>query len=193
MVEPLTVGTHAAQLVLDQEGPLLVIGAGMIGLSVARMASLFGVKEIVVSDVMDTRRAIASGAGFTALDPRDVEDAGFHRVIDAVGISKTISAAMAATASGATIIMVGLGAPEVSVSIQALVGGERTLRGSFAYTNEDFSYTLDMLQTNSFAAGSFQFTTIALEDAPGTFADLASGDRSDTKVLIELGGTNLTS
>ena len=65
LVEPMTVGLQAfrdAQLPLG--GKVLVIGAGVIGLAVAKWARFFGAQDIVVSDLETGRldRARASGA-----------------------------------------------------------------------------------------------------------------------------------
>jgi len=71
MVEPLAVGIYAVQLAdLRAEYSVVVLGAGAIGLSVMQAARVAGVRQIIVSDPVEARRALASRLGASkVIDP----------------------------------------------------------------------------------------------------------------------------
>ncbi len=152
LAEPLACCIHGMDLLAVQSGStVLVIGAGLIGLTLTRLARLSGAGLIVASEPNGLRRenALAFGADF-ALDPnaqgwrealRDhTGGLGFDAVIDAVGASATFEQAIFAAARGGTILVFGVARMRETASVRPyeIFQRELTVVGSFInpYTHE---------------------------------------------------------
>src|SRR3954447_6894266 len=72
LVEPLAVAHHALERTPRDAGePVLVLGAGPVGLAVALWARALGAREMVVSDPVPHRRALAATISAVAVDPTE--------------------------------------------------------------------------------------------------------------------------
>lgn len=155
MVEPLAVGLHAVEEArLEKGARVLILGAGPVGLSVALWARFFGARDVVVSDLVASRRDLSLKMGATATidDPATVADA-FARIAGAppdvifecVGVPGILQHCLMMAAPDTTIVVVGVcSQPD---TIMPLVGilKEVTLRFVLAYRRQDFAYVIDML------------------------------------------------
>jgi len=152
LAEPLACCIHGMDLLALQSGSrVLVIGAGLIGLMLTRLARLAGAGLIVSSEPNAQRRtnALAFGAD-QAWDPnapnwREALDGatgalGFDAVIDAVGSSGTFEQAVALAARGGRILVFGVAPMEATAKIRPydIFQRELTVVGSFVnpYTHE---------------------------------------------------------
>src|SRR6185503_6943178 len=103
LTEPAATALHALNLSMRamqrplQEGRLLVIGGGAIGILTALLARHYGCRDVRVAETNELRRAsVAKHAGAAMLDPSKGEsaDAGsMDLVVDAVGAKATRNAA----------------------------------------------------------------------------------------------------
>jgi len=189
MVEPMAVAVQAVrQCELRPGDRLLVVGGGMIGQCVARAARLMGAGLVVVSETMPERRALAAEAGFETADPADVAGFGPMDVaVDAVGVSATASAAIRAVRKGGVVGFVGLGLPEVSIPLFDVVVPERTIVGSFCYTDEVFNDTVRQVGDGRVDLRPLLGSVETLEAAGDAFEQLATGDRKEVKVVVTTG------
>jgi L-iditol 2-dehydrogenase len=152
LTEPLACCIHGMDRLAIQSGStVLVIGAGLIGLMLTRLARLSGAGLIVVSEPNGLRRdnALAFGADRT-LDANEqnwreaMADAtggqGVDAVIDAVGASVTFEQALSLAARGATIPVFGVAPMHAMASVRPydIYARELTVLGSFInpYTHE---------------------------------------------------------
>jgi Zn-dependent alcohol dehydrogenase len=125
--------------------PLVVVGAGGVGLSAVMGAVLVGASPVVVVDVAADKLELARrlGAGRTVdangRDPGevvaemvDVTGGGAEVALDAVGLPQTLRQAFAVLRPGGTAIAVGLGAVEATaaVPVNELVQQQKRLVGS---------------------------------------------------------------
>jgi Zn-dependent alcohol dehydrogenase len=125
--------------------PLLVIGAGGVGLSAVMGAVLVGAAPVVVVDVAAEKLALARELGAThtvdaaGLDGdavvaavRDVTGGGPDVAVDAVGLPRTLGQAFSALRPGGTAIAVGLTAVDATaaVPVNELVQQQKRLVGS---------------------------------------------------------------
>lgn len=147
LVEPLAVGLNAVRRVAVALGErVLVIGGGPIGQACVLAAFHEGASEVVVSEPNAGRRALCERIGATALDPRaapvaeqlDALGGPVSVTIDAVGITESLADALAATAFGGRISLVGMGSPELTLAAYRISTEERSLVGSFTYPHETF-------------------------------------------------------
>ncbi|HJQ95847.1 MAG TPA: alcohol dehydrogenase catalytic domain-containing protein [Acidimicrobiia bacterium] len=185
-VEPVAVALQAIyRAALEPEDSVLIIGGGMIGQCLALAARLVGAGRIVLSEAVASRRALAIEAGFEAISPADVTDLPpMNRAFDAVGVSTTASTAIRSLIKGGTACFVGLGQPEVSIPLFDVVVPERTIVGTFAYSDLVFRQTVEYLagrrlDLQPLLGGVEDFNGIA-----AAFEDLANGRREEVKIML---------
>jgi (R,R)-butanediol dehydrogenase/meso-butanediol dehydrogenase/diacetyl reductase len=193
LVEPLAVAHHALERSPRDPGePVLVLGAGPVGLAVALWARALGAREVVVSDPMPHRRALAEQVGATTLDPthQDVAAAfaevvgGPPRVVlECVGRPGVIQHAMDVAATDAQVTLVG--ACMVPDTIHPLVPTSKELTLSFViyYRRRDFTQTLAHLRRGELDPTPLITGHTSLEELPARFGELL-GPHSECKVLI---------
>jgi len=121
------------------QASLVVFGAGGVGLSALMVASAVGVSTIIAVDPVASRRRVAAELGATAtLDPacddvvdaiRQRTDAGATHALDTTAIGAVINQAIDALAPLGTLALVGVGVPEVTINVQSVIGGGKSIRG----------------------------------------------------------------
>ncbi|MGH8875186.1 MAG: zinc-dependent alcohol dehydrogenase [Acidimicrobiia bacterium] len=188
-VEPMAVALQAADQAGVRPGDrVLVVGGGMIGQCAAQAAFVRGAGEVVVSDPVPHRRAVAEACGFRGVEPDALPGLGtFDRAIDCVGISASAAPAIRAVPKGGVVCLVGLGLPEVTLPLFDVVVAERTLVGSFCYTGEVFVEAARLLGGGRLDLAPLIGDVIELAEVPGAFEDLARGTRHETKVMVTTG------
>jgi threonine dehydrogenase-like Zn-dependent dehydrogenase len=189
LVEPLSVGYHAAvRGGLSPVDRVLVIGGGPIGQACALAARRLGVSAVVVSEPSASRRALVTRLGFEAVAPADLSGLEPATVVlDAVGSSASLSGAFEASTLDARIVLVGMNAPQVTLSAYAISTYERSLIGSFCYTSREFRETAEWVATQPAGLEHLVEGRSGLGGAPEAFAGLASGALDASKVLVFCG------
>jgi L-iditol 2-dehydrogenase len=196
LVEPLANALHVVSRIPDVRGATgLIYGAGPIGL-----LSLFGVKQagaarVAVVDRNQHRLRIARhfGAELTidtsCQDPIKVvrdwttEGYGVDFSVDAVGNGLCRENAAACTASGGTVVCIGLDQELCSVDTRPLVVRELDLRGVYAYTRKEFAMALEILASHRFPYQSF-ITTANIDAGQQIFEELAGGHSPIVKAVF---------
>lgn len=141
LCEPLSVGIWSNQKAGTRVGSrILVAGAGPIGILITQTARAFGASEIIVSDPVAERREVALGLGATrVIDPlaEDLSSLNLEvdAFIDASGSGVAIRAGVMAVKPAGTVVLVGMGAPEVSLPVSRIQNRELVVTGVFRYTN----------------------------------------------------------
>jgi len=194
LVEPLTVGHHAVRRgAVTSADRVLVIGGGPIGQACLLAARRVGVEQVVVTEPNVDRRELLTRLGAPALDPATaaVVDAVPQSlggpatvVLDAVGSSTSLRDALTCSTFGATVVLVGMGSPEVHLPAYAISTEERSLVGSFCYTAGDFRETASWVGTAMSDLAPLIDGRVGMADAPGAFYALAKGESSASKVLV---------
>lgn len=122
--------------------PLVIVGAGGVGVSAILGARLIGADPVIAIDVDDERLAAARKLGADVVinaggtDPveqvLDLTGGGAPWVIEAVGRQQTLEQALGMLAPRGSLVMVGLGAVDAgfTVPINPLVQQQRTIIGS---------------------------------------------------------------
>jgi threonine dehydrogenase-like Zn-dependent dehydrogenase len=151
LAEPLACCVHGMDRVAIQSGStVLVIGAGLIGLMLTRLARLAGAGLIVSSEPQALRRACALQFGADrAVEANQVGERqamaathgeGFDFVIDAVGSSATFAQGINLAARGGSILVFGCAPTHATASVRPfdIYARELTVIGSFInpYTHE---------------------------------------------------------
>lgn len=148
-----------------------VLGAGPIGLATVMCAMAQGANHVAITDLSEPRLKVAGdlGADWTGAA---LESGQFDLVVDAVGALATRSASLTALRPGGTTVWIGVNehAAQFAAS-HDLVLAERSIVGSFAYTDSEFRASVDLAATATFD----WVTTYPLAQAGAVFGDLAAG------------------
>ncbi|MBT0565232.1 NAD(P)-dependent alcohol dehydrogenase [Williamsia sp. CHRR-6] len=138
LFEPLSVGIASiGKSGLTVGGSVLIAGAGPIGLACAQVARAHGATRIVVSDIDSTRRETATRFGATAtVGPGDV--VGLEPVdafVDASGAPSAITTGIGVVRPGGRVVLVGMGASDLTIPVSIVQNRELVLTGVFRYAN----------------------------------------------------------
>ncbi|WP_232662060.1 zinc-dependent alcohol dehydrogenase [Pseudonocardia sp. TRM90224] len=189
LVEPLSVGYHAARRGgCGPDDRVLVIGGGPIGQACILAARRLGAHAVAVTEPAEHRRELAGSLGATAHAP-DGDVAGAlggpaTLVLDAVGSTASIAGAVAHSALGARIVLVGMNAPRIDLPAYAVSTEERTLIGSFCYSAQEFRETAQWVGTRPAGLERLVDGRVDMAGAPGAFTSLADGSALNSKVLV---------
>ncbi len=135
-----------------------IFGAGTQGLMALHLARLLSPSVLVSVDILPARLALAGRLGATAALNARTEDAvarirgltggeGVDLAIEAAGSAATRQAAVASVRTGGTVALLGLGEESTPLDAVDIVNREVTIRGSYAYTYDDFVRALELLGT----------------------------------------------
>ncbi len=136
-----------------------------------------GARTIGVTDLIEHRLAVATRLGADAVS--NTLDAGaFDLVIDAVGATAARSAFLTALRPGGTAVWVGVNDPAATLAAPIdVVIAERSIVGSFAYTDADFTHAVTLSARHNFDWVS----TYPLDAAEPVFAELRAERSSIVK------------
>jgi 2-desacetyl-2-hydroxyethyl bacteriochlorophyllide A dehydrogenase len=191
LTEPLANAVHVADRAVEPDATVLVIGAGPIGVLMARAALLRGATLVFVTDPARDRLRFAEAQGAESLPEGDpaqaVADAtggdGVDVVIDAAGFEASWALGVKAVRPGGRIVEVGLGAPSGSLDYVAVLGKEATITGSYAWSETDFARSLDLLSRGALDPSGW-ITTMALDEGQRAFERLTTPGSDLFKVIL---------
>ena len=138
LLEPLSVGIWANRKAGTEIGAsVLIAGAGPIGLVTTKVARAVGATRIAVTDVNRTRlsAALASGATEVAVAGSDRIDGEFDAFIDCSGSSRAIAAGVQSVRPAGSVVLVGMGADELTLPLAMIQRRELLITGTFRYAN----------------------------------------------------------
>jgi len=193
--EPLGVGLHAVGRG-PSEAPrtVAIIGCGTIGLMTLVALSTLQLDCVFVLDKVESKLELARALGARPLlVGRDDEAAAIHDAtegrgvdwaIEAVGISETASQAVELTRIGGHVTWIGNAQPLAEINMQSVVVGERTIAGSYGYTDAEFARALDLVAAGRVPSDWIAARRVTLESAPADFEALASGQWPCVKAAL---------
>lgn len=191
LAEPLAVSIHALQLGYMPDEPLLIFGAGPIGLLTLQAAKAMGAERVLVMDRQPHRLAFAERFGAATSAPEQVEERmrtvfgsdTIDTIIDCVGVDATRKQAMHLIQSGGTIVMVGLGSDDSTLPINHLVRQEISIRGSYTYDSNEFEQAVGLLLSGQISMDDWSVER-SLSDAPTSFRELVDSAIPYSKVIL---------
>jgi threonine dehydrogenase-like Zn-dependent dehydrogenase len=179
LIEPLANAVHAWRLSGGEPGARVgVIGAGTIGLVSLIVAKARGAGTVTVTDLAPSRLELARrlGADVTAASLESEYDV----VIDAVGAGATRAASIDHVRPGGTAVWIGLMSADADFDAQALIRQEKTVRGTFAYTDAEFADAVAMAAQVDLGWSD----VYPLEQGATIFTDLMHGRSDVVKALL---------
>lgn len=132
---------------LQADAPIVLFGAGGLGLQAIAMLRALGHSHIVSVDVSPAKRAVALEMGATAFVdsslpdpvPRILELTGgeVKAVIDFVNVAATAQAGLDLLQKGGKLVLVGVGGGAIELSLAGLIFRPRTVQGSATGNPQD--------------------------------------------------------
>ncbi len=185
MAEPVSVGVWACRRANVQAGDrVLVTGAGPIGLLSAQVARAFGARSVTVTDMNPNRVATASQLrldGRIASQPIEEE---YDVLLECSGAPAALSAGMNAMARTGRVVLVGMGADNVSINVPLVQGRELTITGTFRYANT-YPLALELI-----AGGAVDVATVITHhfdiDHTADALTLAAREPDSLKAIVRL-------
>jgi 2-desacetyl-2-hydroxyethyl bacteriochlorophyllide A dehydrogenase len=194
LVEPLSIGLHAVHGGgLKAGDDVLIVGAGPIGLTAALWARHSGAREVIVSDPVASRRALAEALGATGtVDPtREEVRPAFERlahhapdvIFECVGVPGLLQEIFGYAPPRCRIVVAGVCIkPDTIVPVVALMK-ELSIRFTIFYNRADFGYTIDMLRTGRIDPRPMITDLVGLDELPEAFEALRTPS-TQCKVII---------
>jgi L-iditol 2-dehydrogenase len=136
MAEPVSVGVWAARKAGITPGDhVLVTGAGPIGLLTGQVARAFGAAKVTITDVSEYRLQAATQLGLTGQLATEPYTETYDVLLECSGAPAALSGGLQAVARAGRVVLVGMGADEVTINVPLIQGREITLTGTFRYAN----------------------------------------------------------
>jgi D-arabinose 1-dehydrogenase-like Zn-dependent alcohol dehydrogenase len=175
-----------------QRDPILVIGAGGLGLMCLSLLRAMGGRGAIVVDIDPAKREAALRAGaLAAVDGAgpdaakriaDAAGTALYAAIDLVGASSTVQLGMSALAKGGKLIVVGLFGGDLPISVALLPLRAMTLQGSYVGTPAELAELLALVRREGMP--EIPITTRPLAEANDALRDLRAGKLLGRAVLV---------
>ncbi len=165
---------------------VLVLGAGVLGVTACAMARAAGARAVMVSDPVATCRNRALGFGATHAFSADAEELksgvrditegrGADLVLEVAGVATTVQTALALARTGGTVVLAGTVAPVGTIGFdpENVVRRMLTIRGVHNYHPSELATAMAFLAGpgQHFRWQSLVVAEYALEQAEDAFAD----------------------
>ena len=194
MIEPLSVGYHAATRTKISEGDTaVVIGVGTIGLLTLQVVKSFGVRQLIAVDIDDERLKLARANGATdcvnSRDPDAVEqilqlsNGGVDVALDATGIDTTVNMCIRSVHLDGKVVLIGNLAPKIDFPLQNIVTRQISLFGSCASAGE-YPACLDLISTGKVEVDSMISKLIPLEEGNKWMNKIYNREDGLTKIVF---------
>ena len=196
MTEPFAVAHGALKKVGSLTGKtVLIVGMGTIGQCLLQLVKLQNPKQIIVSDLSETRLNLARELGAdSSINPgkedyleavRKLTDGEMVDVaIEAVGIAPTVNQAIKSLKKMGVCLWVGNSAHGIEIDMQEIVTRALTIFGTYIYTHAEFAEVIGIMETGSLSAEKLVSKVISLEEGVDAFRDLHEQPDKFIKVII---------
>ena len=175
-----------------KQDPLVIIGAGGLGLMAIEVLKAMGGKGAIVVDIDAGKREAALNAGAIAAIDAKAPDAaaqvqaatngGARAVLDLVGATPTVTLAIASAARGAHIVICGLMGGDITLALPVIPMRPLTLQGSYVGTVEELRELIALVRRTRMKAIPVQRRPLA--EANAAMQDLIAGKVVGRAILI---------
>jgi len=172
--------------------PVVVIGAGGLGLMAIEVLKALGGKGAIVVDIDPVKREAALAAcALQAIDARAPDAAqqiqqatggGARAVLDLVGATPTVSLAMASAARGGHIVICGLMGGDLTLALPVIPMRPLTLQGSYVGTLQELQELVTLVKRTKMSP--IPVTRRPLAEANAALQDLHHGRIVGRTVLV---------
>lgn len=193
LVEPFAVGIHGVAVAeADPAQPALVIGAGPIGVMTALALRARGFERVLVVERNELRAQRVRDLGFDAFGLDNVHMAVLEAcgglpppaIFECAGNPAALGLALELVRTRGVIVALGVLEEPVPISQLVLLIKEAQIRGSFAYTKQDFADAIELIASGALPVEELVTSVVELERAEEMFAALLDPAATELKVLL---------
>jgi propanol-preferring alcohol dehydrogenase len=174
------------------EGPVVVIGAGGLGLMAIEVLKALGGQGAIVVDIDPAKREAALAAGaLKAIDGKAADvvqqiqaatGGGARAVLDLVGATPTVSTALASSARGGHIVVCGLMGGDITLALPVIPLRPLTIQGSYVGTLAELRELVALAREKGMAP--IPVTTRPLDEANEALQALHEGRVIGRTILV---------
>lgn len=195
ITEPLAVGLHSVnRSLITVNDTALVAGCGPIGLAVIACLRIMGVKTIIASDPMASKRDIAMSFGAThTVDPTDQDEVAFATkqatesqlvIFECVGVHQLIQSFIVRCPQRTKLVITGIHTADTQVNYGYASVKELDITFSYYYSAEEFAQSLQYIASGQVNWAAMCTAKVGIDKVPEAFAQLMQPNEH-IKVIIE--------
>lgn len=193
LVEPLGIGVHAVakSRLSGEDQTCLILGCGPIGLAIAAVLRMKGVKSIIASDYSPKRRDLALALGATkAVYPK--EESPFKDlpatspviIFDCTGVRGVLAQTVLEAPIGSQIVMAGIPQGEENFMPMIAISKELNIQFVLYYAPEEFAEALQAIAEGKLDWRPLVTGKVGLEGIQGAFQALEDPE-AHAKIMID--------
>lgn len=202
LIEPFTVGGHAAKQAHPQAGEnAVVFGCGTIGIAAAIMLKHLGVEKVLICDHSDLRLSIAQNLGFAVCNTASEDfmavaktffsegfsihgsTANIDIWIDAAGAKSILDDFMARGKVDARFVIVAVNNAKRNLNLLDLTYSSQSIIGSGGYRPEDVTDVMDIMKSDQWDIESIITQEYSIDDIEAAL-DKASDSKNAFNVIV---------
>jgi len=196
LAEPLAVGLHAIRhMSPEPQDTLAIVGSGTIGMGLAMALKVQGFQSFFALDLHRGKldriqsfgaKPINASTGNSAEELRK-QNGGrpADGAFEAVGTSETVRDAYDLLGPGGKLVIIGNLDKEFTLPLQGVTDRETSIRGSYGFSKGDFAEAVRLINEDAVPVHDLIGGYCTLEEAPGKMSQLAKGEISDAKIIIQ--------
>jgi (R,R)-butanediol dehydrogenase/meso-butanediol dehydrogenase/diacetyl reductase len=185
LVEPLAVAMRAVDLAeVKPDEPVLVVGAGPIGLLTALVLRHRGVRDVVVCSRNAARGRRAAALGLSTTSIEEVPDTSPVCVFECAGTPSAAQLAVQALRPLGRLLLVGFALAPLELAASPILIKELTIRGVIAYQRAQFQAAIDMLAAGAIPVDDLISEVVPLAEAEAAFQSLTARGADKVKILL---------
>lgn len=198
MIEPLAVTMHAAKRFSELKGSkVAILGCGPIGILLAQSCKALGAAKVMITDISDTRLAIAKTCGVDYTINTKNTDFGEAMVncfgpdkadviFDCAGNNITMGQAIKYARKGSKLVLVAVFAGMATIDLAVLNDHELDLDTSMMYRHEDYLDAIRYVQEGKIQLKPLMTKHFAFRDYLSAYRYIDANRESTMKVLIDV-------
>jgi len=171
---------------LDHEMPDLVVGHGVLGRLLARLAIAAGSAPPTVWEV-DADRATGA-TGYDVIHPDDDPRRDYRAIYDASGNGALLDTLIGRIARGGEVVLAGFYTEPLSFAFPPAFMKEARLRVAAEWTHDDLAATRALVEAGALKLSGLITHTARAEDAPQAYAT-AFDDPACLKMILDWSAT----
>ncbi|MBC7289084.1 MAG: alcohol dehydrogenase catalytic domain-containing protein [Armatimonadetes bacterium] len=196
LVEPLQAALHGVEIAdLRQGGPVAVVGAGIIGLSVLQVLRARGIEDILVAEPAKENRALAERLGARKTAPYAADllaqlpslDQQPRVVFECSGHPAAFAQAMELCRPAGQVVIIGVPHPDI-IEFDTRPPRRKELRFVFSrrYNKRDLPAAVELLREGKVDLGTYPVMTFSLDDAAEAMRIAATRPPGVLRVAVAL-------
>ena len=145
---------------LNPDKPVLIVGAGGLGMVAIALLKALGQRRILVADISAEKREAALAAGAESVFDNSADDAiatiiaaaggPLQAAIDLVNMGPTIHVALETLEKGGRLVVVGVGGGDYLLSLAGLVFRPRSIIGTVTGSRQELREVVALAQSGKF-------------------------------------------